>query len=170
MIADNIENWRLINDYNNYEISSHGRVRNNQTNRILKQSLRSGYFSVGLIKEGEIKRHDIHRMVSQAFIPNPNNLRCVDHKDNNKFNNHVNNLRWCSSQENNMNRSKQQNTTSIYKGVYLNKNNKKWYAKIVYNNRQIHLGMFDDEIDAARKYNEKALELFGEFSKLNIFT
>ena len=55
-IADNIEMWRLINGYDNYEVSSHGRVRNNRTMRILKGGKNlDGYIHVGLSKNGKIK-------------------------------------------------------------------------------------------------------------------
>ena len=49
--AENIEQWRLVDEYDNYEISSHGRVRNNKTDKILKQSTDNGYFKVGLSKD-----------------------------------------------------------------------------------------------------------------------
>ena len=55
-IADNIEMWRLINSYDNYEVSSHGRVRNNKTMNILKPSLnQGGYYQISLHKNGEKK-------------------------------------------------------------------------------------------------------------------
>jgi hypothetical protein len=60
----------------------------------------SGYLKVNLYKNGICKKHYIHRLVAKAFIPNPNNLPEVNHKDGNKYNNSVDNLEWCSRQEN----------------------------------------------------------------------
>ena len=169
IIPPNIEYWRLIDGYNNYEISSHGRVRNNQTDRILGACLDgTGYYRVDLSKDGKRKNHKIHRLVADAFIPKLQNKTYVDHKDNNKLNNHMNNLRWCTIAENNRNQTKQANKSSKYKGVSWNKRNKKWRACIKHNRKMIHIGLFKDEKDAARAYDTKAKELFGKFAKLNI--
>ena len=60
------------------------------------------------------------------------------------------------------------NNTSGYKGVYFNKKANKWMSYIRYNNKLINLGLFVNPIDAAIAYNNKALELFGEYARLNI--
>jgi len=96
IIPPNIEYWRLIDGYSNYEVSSHGRVRNNQTDRIfVPQIVTLGYLNVTLCKGGNQKVYYIHRLVASAFLPNLENKPCVDHIDNNKQNNHLNNIRWC---------------------------------------------------------------------------
>lgn len=59
-----------------------------------------GYCCVGLIKNGKQVHVSVHRLVAEAFIPNPKNLPQVNHKDGNKENNHVSNLEWCTNQEN----------------------------------------------------------------------
>ncbi len=59
-----------------------------------------GYLKVNLYKDGICKKHYVHRLVAEAFIPNSNNLPEVNHKDGNKYNNSVDNLEWCSRQEN----------------------------------------------------------------------
>jgi len=108
---------------------------------------------------------------SDAFIPKLQNKTCVDHKDNNRLNNHMNNLRWCTKAENNMNTTKTCGS-SKYKGVAWDKKSKKWRAQIEcrYEGRRkrFSLGYFKDEDEAGRKYNAKAKELFGEFAKLNV--
>lgn len=91
----------------------------------------------------------------------------VDHKDHNGLNNQKSNLRFCTASENLMNRRKWKNTSSIYKGVCFNKLARKWQANIQTNGKLIHIGLFVSEVDAARAYNEKAIEFFGEFANLN---
>lgn len=66
----------------------------------LKPSDRKGYKSVMLFKNGKATRHSIHRLVATAFIPNPEKLPQLNHKDGNKLNNFMGNLEWCSSKNN----------------------------------------------------------------------
>ncbi len=91
----NIEQWRLIDGYDNYEISSHGRVRKNQTSRIMKLIDRNdGYIEVGLFKDKKKKTHRVHRLVGFAFLEKKNEDIEVDHIDHNRSNNMITNLRW----------------------------------------------------------------------------
>ena len=95
------EVWKSIFDYSNYKISNLGRIRSLKKYKILKQSTnRFGYKSVSLHKFGTSKTFAIHRLVAKAFIPNPNNYPCVNHKDENPSNNCVSNLEWCTYQYN----------------------------------------------------------------------
>jgi hypothetical protein len=64
-----------------------------------------------------------------------------------------------------MNRGKQKNNTSGYKGVYLH--HKKWMAQIKYKGKIMRFGVFEDIVDAAKAYDKKAKELFGEFAFTN---
>jgi len=66
-----------------------------------------------------------------------------------------------------MNRQKQGNVSSIYKGVSFYKSYSKWRATIMINSKQVHLGYFVSEIEAAKAYNAKAIELYGEFANIN---
>ena len=80
-----IEEFKFINGYINYSISNHGRVRNNCTGRILKpDTIKNGYYRVGLCTKGKVSRYLVHRLVAIAFVDNPENKACVDHIDNNK--------------------------------------------------------------------------------------
>ena len=106
------EEFRKIAGYDNYSVSNLGRVRNDITQKIMKLTLRSRYFSIVLRKDGKIKSFSIHRLVACAFIDNPENKSYVDHIDNNKLNNHVDNLRWCTNRENQMNSSMNSKYTS----------------------------------------------------------
>ena len=93
----------------------------------------------------------------------------VDHIKGNGLNNQRYNLRFCTHRENQMNQRKQANTSSVYKGVSWNKGVGKWMAQIKTKGRGIYIGLFIDETDAAKAYNKKAIELFGEFANLNVF-
>lgn len=91
----------------------------------------------------------------------------VDHINHDTLDNQKRNLRICTHSQNNQNRSKGKNTTSIYKGVFFNTDKQRWTSKIKHNRISTHLGHFKNEKDAAIKYNEAATKLFGEFAYLN---
>ena len=93
------EIWKTIKEYNgDYEVSNYGNVRTNigTTPRLLKPYFLDGYAFVHL----RGKNIRIHRLVAAAFIENPNNYECVNHKDYNRLNNHVENLEWCTKKYN----------------------------------------------------------------------
>lgn len=98
------EIWKDIEGFENrYEISSFGNVRNKKTEKYIKPTCDPhGYYFVTLRKVGETKTNSnkIHRLVAKAFIPNPEHLPCVNHKDGDKSNNNVDNLEWCTYQYN----------------------------------------------------------------------
>ena len=164
---NNLEQWKQVSEFPNYMVSSFGRVMNITTFRVLKPWLSKDYLCVNLCKDGEVSTKTIHRLVAKAFLLNLTDLPCVDHKDRNSLNNHLSNLRFCTRKENQQNRSKNKNGTSMYKGVSFHKPLNKWVARIKHNDHQIHLGYFTDEAEAARAYDRKASELFGVFAKLN---
>ena len=91
---------------------------------------------------------------------------CVDHINGNKLDNRLENLRIVTPQQNNMNKKSRENSTSQYIGVYLY--NKKWKASIRVNNKNIHLGTFINEIDAAKARDLATKEYFGIYGKLNL--
>ena len=97
-----IEELKDIKDYEGlYAITRNGNVWSYKSNKFLKPGLtKDGYNRVILCKEGKRKTNYIHRLVAEAFIPNPDNLPQVNHKDENKQNNCVNNLEWCDAKYN----------------------------------------------------------------------
>lgn len=103
------------------------------------------------------------------FILNPPKGIYIDHINGDGLDNRRSNLRFCTKQDNAANRPKDRikGATSIFKGVYKNKNSGKWIARITVKDKGIYLGCFSVEIDAARAYNEAAIKYFGKFSCLN---
>lgn len=98
-----MEEWKQIIDFEKYEVSSFGKVRNKKTGRILKPSNNGGYMVVGLMSNiGKSKTYSIHRLVALTFLDNSDNKLHVNHKDKNRSNNNINNLEWCSALENNI--------------------------------------------------------------------
>jgi hypothetical protein len=93
--------WKKINDYPNYEVSMWGEVRNIRRGTIMSQSLNDkGYPRVELWEKGKRAKKLVHRLVAEAFIPNPENKEIVNHKDANKSNPNVGNLEWATNVEN----------------------------------------------------------------------
>ena len=101
------EEWLPIENYEDlYQVSNWGRVKslgNDKTRkeRILKPSTtKQGYQFVCLCKDGKQKLFYVHRLVAMAFIPNPNNYTEINHKDECKINNRIDNLEWCNRKYN----------------------------------------------------------------------
>lgn len=99
------EIWKDIPEYEGlYQINNLGNVKslyNYRKGNILKPRLKRGYYQIGLRKNNKRKWYAIHRLVAQTFIPNPNNLPQINHKDEDKLNNKVDNLEWCTASYNN---------------------------------------------------------------------
>jgi hypothetical protein len=95
-----MEQWRNIKDYEGlYQVSNEGRVKSLWFGRekILKGGKdKDGYLLVKLCQDGKQVMKKVHRLVAQAFLENPNNYEQVNHKDEDKTNNHVENLEWCN--------------------------------------------------------------------------
>lgn len=84
-----------------YAVTEDGQVWSHKSGRFLKPIIDSwGYAKVNLSKNGKFKGYKIHRLVAEAYIPNPEGLRDINHRDENKQNNHVSNLCWMSHKDN----------------------------------------------------------------------
>ncbi|MFW9874253.1 MAG: AP2 domain-containing protein [Candidatus Thorarchaeota archaeon] len=120
------------------------------------------YYACRTIKEnGKKKNIYMHRLLMNF----PKNKQ-VDHSDHDTLNNQKSNLRTCTNAQNSYNQNKRIGS-SQYKGVHWYKQTKKWVARIMYNYKNISIGYFKSEIEAAKAYDEKAKKLFGEFAYLN---
>lgn len=92
--------WKIIKDYENYQISNTGQVRNFKTKRVLKQNVRNGYYACSLCNKNGKKTKDIHRLVAYAFIKKIKGKPYVNHINGNKLDNCSNNLEWATQKEN----------------------------------------------------------------------
>ena len=138
-----MEIWKVIEEYNNYEISSKGRVRSrdrtytdslgrvyNKKGQLIKIKVQIGKYNykqamVSIVQNGKCYRLLVHRLVAKAFIPNPYNYPQINHKDENPLNNNVNNLEWCTAKYNvNYNNLKQRTSAKRSRkiNVYEDKN------------------------------------------------
>ena len=102
------EIFKTIVGFENYQISNLGRVYNTKTHRYLKGGKgANGYMRVTMYDNfGKKAYKNIHRLVAEAFLPNPEGLKCVNHIDEDKTNNVVDNLEWCTQAYNNQYGSK----------------------------------------------------------------
>jgi len=105
----------------------------------------------------------LHRLIMLA-----SHGEYVDHINGDGLDNRKANLRLCTNAENCRNTKLSRNSTSGYKGVARHPNTTKWRAYIVRDNKQIHLGLYENKDDAARAYNAAAIKYHGEFARLNI--
>lgn len=100
-----METWKEIKGYSSrygtpYFVSSEGRIKNWAGKILSFHKHRKGYQMVELRKEGKGIRKQVHRLVGISFIPNPNKLPQINHKDGIKTNNHISNLEWCTNDYN----------------------------------------------------------------------
>jgi len=158
------EEYKPIQDFEIYEVSNLGNVKNKKTGRILKPNVgNDGYNKLSLMKDKKRCGKKLHRLIAEAFIPNPENKQFVDHIDNNRLNNNINNLRWATNQENQRNRQLNINSTSGVKGVSFDKARNKWSATITIDGITIHLGLYDNIEDAKAVRITKAQQAFGVY-------
>lgn len=141
------EIWKDIEGYEGlYQVSNSGRVKslerykeNHSKLQKVEEKIKTvsidniGYYRVCLYKDNKLKNARVHRLVAQTFIPNPDNLREVNHKDGNKLNNNIDNLEWVTSSENN----KHAWNTGLHictekQRKQLSKNNQKYKSKEIH--------------------------------------
>lgn len=112
----------------------------------------------------DLKRYGAHRLVwffAHGYLPELE----IDHKNNNRADNRIENLREATRSQNSYNTLKQSNNKSGYKGVYFYKRVKKYYAQICVEGNRVHLGTFDTPEEASKAYIKASKMLHKEFSK-----
>lgn len=150
------ENWKKIQGYENYEVSSLGRVRSIKfgKEKILKHAMNNrGYLYVSLCKNGKAKSFRVHQLVAIAFLNHkPNGMKTViNHINFIRTDNRLENLEITTARENA--NQKHLKSTSKFIGVHWSKQNKKWKSSIRINrSKPIHLGHFINEEDAGEMY------------------
>lgn len=116
------EIWKTIEDYPNYMVSNMGRVkainwhREGKEKEMKPYTTYKGYLRLRLTKDGKSKQFQIHRLVAEAFIPNPENKPYIDHINTDRTDNRVENLRWVTNKENCNNPISKQNYSKGNKG------------------------------------------------------
>jgi hypothetical protein len=159
-----------------YQVSNLGNVKSLERQilcrgkypTIIKEKLlksgkdKDGYLMTNLCKNGKMKTHRIHKLVMMSFEnyePNLNKKIIIDHIDNNPSNNFLSNLQLISHRENSSKDKK--NGSSQYIGVSWQKDNNKWKAEIYINGKSKYLGLFSDELDAHKAYQNTLKQLNG---------
>ena len=125
----------------------------------LVESVSKTYYAARLDK-GRIVH--MHRLIMNA----PKGI-LVDHRNRNGLDNTKRNLRFATHAQNSCNRVRAKKGSSIYRGVYYGKRERKWHAAICFNGKRMHIGYFTDELDAAKAYDAAAQIYHKEFAVLN---
>jgi hypothetical protein len=169
-----IEIWKDVPNYEGlYQVSNLGRIKSHPRactdGGIIKLVIsRNGYLCVRLSFNKKRKAVTVHKLVAMAFLGHnhgENNKLVIDHINNIKTDNRLENLQIITIRENSS--KDQKDRTSSYIGVAFRKDIKKWGSKITFNKRQIHLGFHDHEIDAHKSY-QKALSEIEQGLDLNV--
>jgi len=150
-----------INGYEGiYTIDRDGTIKNKK-GQIMKIGDNMRYNRIGLSKKGKMRKHSYNRLIAQHFIPNPNNYEYVDHINEIKDDNRIENLRWINMSGNMRNRTIK-NIYGLPRGVFKNKyNTYRALAKI--DGKYTHLGSFETIEEASKCYEAKFEELMSIF-------
>ena len=163
--------WRNISGYLFlYKVSRLGEVKSLERKdsigrklkeRIMKPQLNKyGYFQISLFQNNKPKSFAIHVLVYNTFKGKVPNGFEIDHIDNNKLNNDIDNLQLLKSRKNVSKAYLEKKTTSEYTGVHWSRSNNKWQAQIRIDGKKKSLGFFDIEEDARDAYNNKLKTLW----------
>jgi hypothetical protein len=154
-----MEVFKEVEEYPNYEVSTHGRVRNKTTKKTLCHRVlidkrnKPRSCRINVYKNSKHFFVSIHRLVANTFIPNPENKPIVDHIDRDPTNNHITNLRWATVKENNKNSNRPtQNSrnTSGEMNIYYEKRSKVWIIKYTRDGKDLRYGSYSS-LEEAKK-------------------
>ena len=170
------EEWKQYQPYPSYWVSTLGNVKRiykNGREHIFKPSINhKGYGKIDSIRKPKRVQGLIHRMVAECFIPNPDNKPFVDHINETKTDNRVENLRWATNSENQQHISSiRSNNTTGYKGIAARTHKGQfvgWRVRLGLNNKRIELGTYHDIDDAIKVRNDAVKIYFGDFAPIEI--
>lgn len=168
-----LDYWKDVSGYEGYyQINCLGKVKSLKRKGRLKEIIKrqrknnSGYSIIDLHKNKKTKTTTVQKLMQLVFFDNQE-LE-MDHKNMNKTDNRLNNLRLATKRQNRFNSTSRKGTSSKFKGVYWCKHAKKWIARIRVNGEKKHLGCFKGEEEAAKAYDKVALRTHGEYVRLNV--
>lgn len=151
------ETWKNIKGFGKlYQVSSNGEIRSftskNKGNKVKGWVQNTGYLTICL----KNKKYSVHRLVAEAFIPNPNNYPIINHKDGNKLNNKVDNLEWCTYKHN----YEEAIRLGLMKQNFPLKNNKTKAKKInQYDLQNTYIKTFECSVEAAMELKENGIKV-----------
>lgn len=159
------EEWKVIQGFELYEVSNTGKVRvkdrmtKNGSGMYLKKGKElkpvnngNGYLRIHLKQDGKTKKEYVHRLVANAFIPNPESKPFINHLDNNPLNNKVDNLEWCTPKENVEWMAKQKRNARTKQWLeHLHETQKKTYTAVVGENIATGETIFFPKLNDVRK-------------------
>lgn len=155
---EELEIFKEVKDYPNYEISNNGRLRNKKTQRIIKDWIIDGYKTTRIINQtNKNKKISVHRLVALHFCENPNNYNEIDHISRDRLNNNYKNLRWCSHSENCRNKNISTNTRKNNKSGHhhIRKLKNSYSVRIKKNDNYIYENF--DNLEDALKFRDNKI-------------
>lgn len=166
MAMHRTEEWRPVYGWP-YEVSSVGRVRNAKTHRILRTfKTTKGYNIVQLARPGEVWTVRVHRLVASAFLPDFRLGLQVDHRNRDRGDDSVVNLRMATASQNAKHRSVNQNNYLGIKGVSVHRG--RFVARIQVDGRRLVIGYYDELWEAAAAYRLVELRDYGAFARRHV--
>lgn len=139
-----------------------GTLTRRRTGIMVPGSISSNGYPRVLVNGKARKVHRVVFLIHHGHLP-----KYIDHIDGDKANNRIENLRECTRSQNQQNTGLLSNNSSGFKGVSWSKRLKKWFVQLRINGESIHLGFFNNKIEAAEAYDRAAIDNYGEFAKTN---
>jgi len=155
--------YELKDGFNNYMINKNGEIYSKNQKKVMKQSISNkGYYMIKLRKDNRCYSKLIHRLLGIQFLDNSNNLPLIDHKNRNKQDNNLNNLRWVTRSENCKNLGIKEDRDVKYVGVrkVKNKIKKPYRSETTFNHKKYHVGYYDSAEEGYEAYKKFNLEKF----------
>ena len=162
-MEDDSETFYELKEFDNYMINKNGEIYSKKHKKVMKQFISNkGYYYLKIRKDNKSYSKLIHRLLGLQFLDNSNNLPLIDHKNRNKLDNNLNNLRWVTRSENCKNLGMREDREVKYIGVrkVKNKIKKPYRSETTFNNKKYHVGYFDSEEEAYEAYKKFNLEKF----------